>query len=106
MTDQMPTHHENFLSIADKFRTMPQDVDPNGKSADEKARNAALVAEFIDSSPYAHLEPEPEPHIGMKPNPAQGHGGAPASPTGSGGSLLDRLRANAAKALDDGPGAA
>jgi hypothetical protein len=108
MTDQMPTRHQNFLSIMDKLATLPRNVDHNGKSEDEKTREAAGIAAYMDAGSYAHLEEPPAPQVGMKPNRAQGHGGSPV-PTQHQGSPLERIRATLADRRDsvfDGGGAA
>lgn len=105
MTDSMPTRREIRDSIMEKLAGLPTGADHNGVTDHEREARTVATAHVLESSPYAFLEQPEPPQVGMKPNPAQGHGGAPASPTGSGGSLLDRLRANAQAALD-GPGAA
>lgn len=105
MTEQ-PTRRQIHDLIMEKLAGLPAGADHNGVTDPEREARTAATAHVLESSPYAYLEQPEPPHVGMKPNPAQGHGGAPATPTGSGGSLLDRLRANAAAALDDGPGAA
>lgn len=103
MTD-LPTRREIHDSIAAKFRTAPEGADANGKTDIDRAQDAATIARITGDldAPLAAAPAIPEgAPPALRPNPAQGASSAtPAAPTGSGDSVLDRMRAHARQALD------